>query len=412
MTLTTTTSADQAVADGEVNLLDGELYVNPWDTYANLRNNAPCYWDKLHKLWGISRYEDVIAIEKNAKLYSSASGSRPRIQSGDSMINKDDPRHQNQRRLVARDFTPRAVKQLEDEIRAHVTHLIDKVAPHGHCEVIRDLAAPLPANIISAKLGFPPELWDGCREVSEVTMHEAGQYPLDGSERPLDGPSTDLILWFAQECIQIMEQRRDDPQDDLISTWVHAKLDGEPLTDDEIVHEALLVLDGGAETTRTVIGAICYELIRHPDQREILQNDLSILGETGVEEFIRWVSPILNMRRTAMADHEFRSQHIRAGDEILLMYGSANRDERVFEAPDVFDVRRQHNHHVAFGFGTHFCLGASLARIEIRVMFEELLQRLGDMRLAEGAPEPKIVPAVFTRAYDSIEVEFTPSAAN
>ncbi len=278
--------------------------------------------------------------------------------------------------------------------------------------MIRDLAAPLPANIISAKLGFPPELWDGCREVSEVTMHEAGQYPLDGSERPLDGPSTDLILWFAQECIQIMEQRRDDPQDDLISTWVHAKLDGEPLTDDEIVHEALLVLDGGAETTRTVIGAICYELIRHPDQREILQNDLSILGETGVEEFIRWVSPILNMRRTTMADHEFRSQHIRAGDEILLMYGSANRDERVFEAPDVFDVRRQHNHHVAFGFGTHFCLGASLARIEIRVMFEELLQRLGDMRLAEGAPEPKIVPAVFTRAYDSIEVEFTPSAAN
>lgn len=408
-TSTSTPVSPSVAAVDALNLLDGRQYVDPWETYQSLRDNAPCYRDETNALWGISRYADVVAIEKNATLYSSASGSRPHIQSGDSMINKDDPRHQTQRRLVAREFTPRAVKQLEDEIRSHVTYLIDKVAPQGYCEVVRDLAAPLPANIISAKLGFPPELWDGCREVSEITMHDAGQYPLDGSERPLDGPSTDAIIWFAQECLQIMEQRRDDPEDDLISTWVHAEVDGEPLSDDEIVHEALLVLDGGAETTRTVIGAMCYELIRYPEQRQILQSDLSILAETGVEEFIRWVSPILNMRRTATADHEFHSQQISQGDEILLMYGSANRDERVFDEPDVLDVRRQHNHHVAFGFGTHFCLGASLARLEIRVMFEELLQRLGDMRLAEGAAEPQIIPAVFTRSYDSIEVEFTAS---
>lgn len=406
-----TTDIPSAVASGELNLLDGRIYVDdPWSIYECLRDEAPCYWDATQKIWGVSRYDDIIAIEKNAELYSSASGSRPRIQSGESMINKDDPRHQSQRRLVARQFTPRAVKQLEDEIRFHVTKLIDKVAPQGHCEVVNDLAAPLPANIISAKLGFPEEYWEGCKKVSEVTMHEAGQYPLDGTDRPLDGPSTEQILWFAEACMEIMELRRDDPQDDLISTWVHAEVDGEPLSDDEIVHEALLVLDGGAETTRTVIGAICYELIRHPDQRNILQEDLPILGETGVEEFIRWVSPILNMRRTATRDHELHSQQIREGDEILLMYGSANRDERVFPDPDTFDVKREHNNHVAFGFGTHFCLGASLARIELRVMFEELLRRIPDMRLAEGAPEPQILPAVFTRAYDSIEVEFTASA--
>ena len=391
----------------QVNLLDGGWYTeNPWGIYKQLRDEHPCYWDGVQKIWGISRYRDVIDIEKNTKLYSSASGSRPRIESGGSMINKDDPVHQAQRRLVVREFTPRAVRQLEDNIREHVTRIIDNVSQKGECDVVRDLAAPLPANIISEKLGFPEELWEKCQWVSEVTMHDAGQYPLDGSDRDnFSFPSVDAIMWFAEACMEVMEERRKEPKDDLISTWVNAEIDGEPLTDDEIVQEALLVLDGGAETTRTVIGAICYELIRHPEQREILKANPDILGETGVEEFIRWVSPVLNMRRTATADHEFHGQSINAGDEILLMYASANRDERVFEEPEKFDVLRQHNNHVAFGFGTHFCLGAWLARIEIKVMFEELLKRIPDMSLAPGA-DPKIMHAVFTRAYDEINVEF------
>ena len=147
------------------------------------------------------------------------------------------------------------------------------------------------------------------------------------------------------------------------------------MTDDELVSEALLVLDGGAETTRSVIGTMCVELIRHPDQRALLIDDPSILATTGVEEFIRWVSPLLNMARTATEDHELHGVDIKAGDELLLMYASANRDERVFDDPERFDVQRAHNLHVAFGFGTHFCLGASLARLEIQVMFEELLRR-------------------------------------
>jgi cytochrome P450 family 142 subfamily A polypeptide 1 len=167
------------------------------------------------------------------------------------------------------------------------------------------------------------------------------------------------------------------------------------------------VLDGGAETTRTVIGAICVELARRPDQRQLLLDDPARIGATGVEEFIRWVTPILNMRRTATETHEFHGQTIHAGDELLLMYGSANRDEKVFEEPERFDVLREHNHHVAFGFGTHFCLGASLARLEIRVMFEELLRRIPDWRLARGA-EPKILPSAFARGYDEVAIEFTP----
>ncbi len=400
---------NQARDTTKINLLDGNLYVDPYDTYKWLRDNAPCYYDEVQKTWGISRYEDIVAVEKNAKIYSSSSGSRPRIDSADTMINKDDPEHQTQRRLVARKFTPRAVKELEAHIKNHVQHLIDNVKDKGGCEVIKDLAAPLPANIISEKLGFPKELWPKCQWVAEITMSEAGQYHLDGSDRnDLQTESIDAILWFAGECVEIMNQRRKEPKDDLISTWVHAEVDGKKMTDDEIVQEALLLLDGGAETTRTVIGAICYELIRHPDQRDILKNDPSIIRETGVEEFIRFVTPILNMRRTTTADHELHGEQISAGDEILLMYGSANRDERVFDNPDTFDVKREHNNHVAFGFGTHFCLGASLARLEIAIMFEELLTQLPDMKLVSDAPDdlPKILPSAFARAYDKIPVKF------
>ena len=157
-----------------------------------------------------------------------------------------------------------------------------------------------------------------------------------------------------------------------------------------------------------MIGSIIRELAINPSQRQLLIENPDLLGETGVEEFIRWVTPILNMRRTATEDHVFRGKNIKKGDQLLLMYASANRDESVFDQPDVFDVQRSHNHHVAFGFGTHFCLGSSLARIEIRVMFEELLRRIPDWKLTPGS-ESKILGATFTRAYDRVDIEFTPA---
>lgn len=400
----------------KINLLDGAFYAgDPWAAYRWLRDEHPVYRDDVNGIWGISRYEDVVEIEKHPTRYSSASGSRPRVDPQNSMIDSDDPAHQSRRRMVARRFTPRAVKQTEDDVRRVVTTLIDRVAPRGECEVVRELAAPFPAAVIGQKLGFPPELWDKCREWSEFTMHDGGQYPSDGSAPEATERTVDAVLEFAVETMTLVAQRRDEPRDDLISVWANEELDWPDgtrrcMTDDELVSEALLVLDGGAETTRSVIGTTCVDLIRHPDQRALLIDDPSILAATGVEEFIRWVSPLLNMARSANEDHEFHGAQINAGDELLLMYASANRDERVFDDPDRFDVTRAHNQHVAFGFGTHFCLGASLARLEIRVMFEELLRRLPDMRLAAG-PEPRIVPAAFSRAYDAVNVEFTPANA-
>jgi cytochrome P450 family 142 subfamily A polypeptide 1 len=398
-------------------VLDPQFYVDPWDDYRWLRDHAPCYRDERNGVWAISRYQDVVETETHTGRYSSAQGSRPHIPSSTSMINMDDPQHTSFRRIVARRFTPKAVRDHEADVRAIVTGLIDRVAPQGHCEVVEDLASRLPAIVIGDKLGYPREMWRDLRRWSEVTMHEAGQYPADGSRRPPGGGnrSMDAVMEFAAETVRLVAARRAEPRDDLLSLWCHTeveRVDGppRPMDDEEIVHESLLLLDGGAETTRTVIGAIALELARRPDQKQALIDDPGILGRTGVEEFIRWVSPILNMRRTATDDHELHGQRISAGDELVLLYPSANRDERVFADPDRFDVRRQHNHQVAFGFGTHFCLGASLARLEIRVMFEELIRRLPDWRLAPGA-EPRIIPASFTRAYDAVPIEFTPAPA-
>ncbi len=391
-----------------VNLLDPHLYAgDPNPVYAWLREQAPAYRDEVNGIWGISRHRDVLAVEKQTRRYSSASGSRPLISMSESMINKDDPEHSTQRKLVAGRFTPLAVRRHEDHVRSVVTGLIDEIAGSGRAEVVADLAAPLPAIVICELLGFDRSRWADCKRWSEVTMANAG-YRHDDPRAP--GGSMEAVGEFAVAVSELIKARRADPRDDLVSAWTTADLDGEPMPDGEIIHEALLLLDGGAETTRSVIGTTVLTLIRHPDQRQVLIDEPATIGRTGVEEMIRWVSPILNMKRTATEDHELHGQTIRAGDELLLLYGAANRDPEAFEDPDRFDVTRSHNHHVAFGFGTHFCLGANLARLEIRVMFEELLRRLPDMRLAPG-PEPEIVPGYFTRTLKELGVEFTPEKA-
>jgi cytochrome P450 family 142 subfamily A polypeptide 1 len=172
--------------------------------------------------------------------------------------------------------------------------------------------------------------------------------------------------------------------------------------------EVILLLNGGAETTRTVIGTMIHDLAIRPGQRALLLERPELFTDGAVDEFIRWVSPVLNMSRTATEDHELHSEHIKEGDELLLLYAAANRDPRAFDDPDTLDVARTHTRHVAFGFGTHFCLGAHLARLEIRVMFEELLRRMPDWSLVDPT-EPQILPATFARAYDQIRINFTPT---
>ena len=389
-----------------LNLLDPFLYAgDPNPAYQFLRDEAPAYWDPVNEIWGISRHRDVLAIERDTTRYSSASGSRPLIEMSGSMINRDDPRHKHQRKLVSGRFSPRAVARHEERVRALAHELITAAEAKGAFDVVADLAAPLPAMVIAELLGFDRSLWPKCQEWSERTMSSAG-FRNDDPRQPAGSP--EAIGEFAAAFHELIQARRADPRDDLVSAWIHGSVAGEPMDIPEIIQEGLLLLDGGAETTRSVIGQTVWNLARFPDQREKLLADPSILAGTAVEEFIRFATPILNMRRTVTVDHELHGQRLRAGDQVLLIYGAANTDEREFDEPQRFDVTRRRGSHVAFGFGTHFCLGANLARLELRVVCEELLRTLPLFALVPGY-EPEFAPGYFTRTLKELWIEVSPA---
>jgi cholest-4-en-3-one 26-monooxygenase len=389
--------AERAPA-GAIDLLDGDLYAgDPDPTYVWLRRNAPLYRDEINRLWGVSRYDDVVAIEKDPATFCSSEGYRPNLPADDSMIGNDDPRHNERRRVVARRFTPKAVAGHEDVVRALARGLVDAVAKRGHCEVVEELAAPLPAMVIARLLGFDHDQWPRVKYWSETTILAGG------GPRYMADSVAEAFGDYCEHTAALIAARQAAPADDVVSLWTQAEADG-VLTPDQVLSEGLLLIDGGAETTRTVITGAVLALIEHPDQYRRVLDDPSLLP-LAVEEFIRWVTPILNMRRTATRDTEVAGTPVQKGDELLLMYPSANRDEAVFDDPQRIDVAREPNPHIAFGFGTHFCLGAALARLEIRIMFEELLPRLRNLRLAPGIT-PERIPNAFVRGFRSLHVEF------
>jgi cytochrome P450 family 142 subfamily A polypeptide 1 len=391
-------AVNPSVLDG-LDLLDGELYRdNPYDVYRELRRHAPAFRD-VNGIWGLSRYDDVVEASKHPDRFCSGQGSRPRTPGNPSMIDQDDPRHGRQRRLVYKGFTPRQVALLEDHTRDIVTRIIDRVAPLGQCNFVDDVAVPLPMAIIGEMLGVK-------REDLGLLQHWSDEM-IKGADGKANAATLEAYGQYRAYESAVIDARRAEPRNDLTSILVHAVIDGDRLDDEELLAELLLLLVGGNETTRNVISGAMEALIAHPDQRELLRADMALLPNA-VEEFIRWVTPILNMRRTATAEVEVHGETIQAGDEVLLMYGSANRDETVFAEPDAFDVTRNPNPHVSFGFGPHFCLGASLARLEIRVMFEELLTRLPDIALAPGA-EVTRTPSSFIRGISSMPVVFSPA---
>ena len=373
----------------------------PKPVYAHLRTHRPVYWDAVNELWGISRHRDIVAIEKDPATWSNAGGYRPNIPADPSMIGVDDPLHAERRRLVARRFTPRAVTGHEQMVRETVTALIDAVADRGDAEVVAELAAPLPAKMIGHLLGFPDDDWPKLVHWSTSTIL------LGGGPRYATDEGIMSAADFGMAAIDVANERRGCPMDDLMSVWTQAEVDGRSLGDDDLASDALLLLDGGAETTRTVITNGFDTLIAHPEQRELLRREPERVS-TAVEELIRWTTPVLNMCRVATRDTEVAGTPVKAGQQVVLMYGSANRDESVFDEPQRFDVARDPNPHIAFGFGTHFCLGASLARLELRIMFEELTRRLDDWARADDLG-PRRTPNAFVRGIEAFPVTFTAS---
>ncbi len=390
----------------EIRLLDGAFYIDrPLEHYAWMRTHAPVYYDPNGEIWGITLYEDVMRVSKSPEIFSSAKGSRPDSWTPSS-INMDDPEHKRRRGLVNRGFTPGRLAAHESRVREICSWLIDAVCERGECEFVREIAAPLPLIMIGDMLGMPKEDFETLLRWSETMLQATSSTATQAELEAATAAGGEYFTYI----MGAIGERKKKPTDDLVSLLVHGEIDGERLTDEEIAHESLLILVGGDETTRHVITESALALMQNSEQRNKLIDDPSRL-RVAVEEFLRWVSPIKNMNRTATQDTDLRGQMIREGDKVLLLYQAANRDERAFENPDTFDVERQPNDHVAFGgYGAHHCLGASLARLELRVMFDELLRRLPDMRLASDEPLPRR-PSNFIAGLESMPVRFTPSKA-
>lgn len=396
--------ADHPTRD-DIDFLDGRWYVpEPHETWTWMRRHAPVYHDERNDVWGIARYHDILAIEKDPATFSSKRSPRPHGDPLPMMISMDDPQHLQRRKLVNKGFTPKQVRDRAQEIRTICDEIIDRVCERGECDFVWDIAAPLPLLLIGDMLGFERDAYDDLLRWSDDMIR--GTTATDDEAR-LTANAAGMAFREYQLGV-IADRRSKPPQSDLVSVLCHASVDGERLDDESLIQETLLILIGGDETSRHVITGGMLALMEHPDQRDALAADPSKL-EVAVEEMLRWVTPIKNMSRTVTRDVVVGGQQMREGDQLIVFYPSANRDEEVFDDPFTFDIERSPNHHLAFGFGTHFCLGASLARLELRIMFERLLARLPDLELATDEPLP-YRPSNFISGPEAMPVRFTPTA--
>lgn len=389
----------------DVDLTDGAFYAgDPRSAYRWMRNNEPVFRDR-NGLAAASTYQAVIEAERNPELFSNAGGIRPDQDPIEMMIEMDDPQHLLRRKLVNSGFTRKRVKDLEPKIISLCDTLIDAVCERGECDFVWDLAAPLPMAVIGDMLGVRPEERQMFLKWSDdlVSFLSSTASP-EGVQA-----SMEAFAAYNEYMMGMISARKTQPTDDLVSVLVHAEVEGSRLEDHEIVVEVVLLLVGGDETTRHTLSGGMRQLLLHPDQHKRLTADLGLLPNA-IEEMLRWTAPVKNMARTVTADTEFHGTHLHQGEKMILLFESANFDEKVFEDPETFNIERYPNNHLAFGFGTHFCLGNQLARLELSIMLSRLLQRLPDLRLASDADLP-LRPANFVSGLEKMPVVFTPSAS-
>jgi cholest-4-en-3-one 26-monooxygenase len=381
----------------DVNLWDKDRFVQgvPHEWFERMRREAPVAWHEgdpdfdgpqggAGPFWAVTGYDEVVTVNRDNATFSSAERlvfmwdpeeanlEQQRL----LMLNMDPPLHTRYRRLINKGFTPRMVGELESTMRKRTREIIDKVADNGECDFVVDVASELPLQVIADLMGVPQE-----------DRHKLFDWSnrMIGAEDPEYGVTQEMSQHASMElyayAAQLADKKRADPKDDLISVLTTAEVDGERLSGVEIDLFFLLLSVAGNETTRNLISHGMVALLEHPEQLERIRKDRSLVPGA-VEEMLRWASPVMHFRRTAMTDFELGGQQISAGDKVVIWYISANYDDKVFDDPYTFDVKRTPNEHVAFGGGgPHFCLGANLARMEINVMFEEVLDRLDNIEM-------------------------------
>ncbi len=352
---------------------------DPYPAYRELRATSPVCWNDVTNFWALLKYEDIRFVSRNPAMFSSTKGitipdpAMPDPVQKGSLIFTDPPRHRQLRKLINSGFTRRQVAMLEPKIREIVRGILDDIEPDSTHEFAEEIAAPLPTRIIAELLGAPPEDWEQFRTWSDAATGTAD-------------PEIELDIFVALgQCYEYFQKliaaRRAEAREDVLSVLVSAEIDGHRLTDEDLLKFAFLLLVAGNETTRNLIALGTLALIAHPDQCRLLVDDPSLIP-SAVEEMLRWNSPVVHMARAATTDAKIRGQLIRKGDVVVMLYGSANRDEDIFGCDsEEFKVTRHPNPHIAFGCGEHSCLGAQLARLEACVLFDELLRRFPELEL-------------------------------
>ncbi|MGV2981473.1 cytochrome P450 [Camelimonas sp. ID_303_24] len=403
----------------DIDLGDFALYANgiPYDLFARYRRETPVRWVAEPArgnfaggpgFWAVFRHVDIQTVSRHPEIFSSNLGGttlrdlRPRDLDvvRNMMLNMDPPHHTRMRKIVSRAFTPQVVNQLRDSIADHAREVVDAIVERGSVDFLEEVAAEMPLLVLADIFGFP----SGDRQMLHRWTDTMIAY-----DDPDAGPAEAAAIiatvkeMFAYASARTAE-RRASPTGDVWSLIANAELDGEQLSQGQLDRFFQLLVIAGNETTRSLISGGMQLLSQHPDQRRLLLDDMSLLPGA-IEEMLRFAPPVIQFRRTAAVDTELAGQKIARGDKVVVFYASANRDETVFSNPDVFDIRRGPNPHLSFGDGTHFCLGANLARMEARVIFTELLTRLPDLEIVG---EPERMRSNFVANFKHMRAKFTP----
>jgi len=395
-----------------------------WEQLRWLRENDPVHWSEADGLWVATRFEEVSYVSKNHELFCSGQGVLPVGDMKLGLIDEDEPRHTELRRLINKGFTPRMVKKLEGVFESIVKETIDAVATRGECDFVDGVAVPMPVLLIAEMIGIRREDFARFHHWSDSMILAQGRLHVP----EVAARAGQAFAEYAAYLTDIIEARRADPKDDLISILVHAKDEGVlvehdrttqveglgyeqsaeeiDLSNNELIMFCVLLMVAGNETTRNGLSGAITLLIEHPEQRQMLVDDPEKIP-AAVEELLRLTSPVVSFVRTATEDTELGGRKIKQGEKVLMVYASANRDAAEFENADELDIERN-PHHLAFGIGNHFCMGANLARMEMRVALREILRRMPDMEYTDGGP--KMAPAALVRSFEQIQVRFTPEA--
>jgi len=406
-------------------LTDPTLYDDPWDFYAWLRNNHPVWFDDRSGMYAISRHADVMEVSRNTEHFSAAQGVRPVSPVPLSIVSMDDPEHARQRRLLSRGFTPRQVRLMTDHVRELTNTVIDNVQESGEIDFVGDLAMHVPLMVISELLGLDPGIRRTLYEWSDAMI--GGEGSLDPDD-PVMHRATDAFIGYTTLITEVIAQRRVDPRDDLLSLLTAAYDEGaltyddnhkanydagsalsSDLSNDELLMFCVLLMVAGNETTRNAIAGGLRAFTQFPSEREKLVANPELI-DSAVEEVIRFTTPVLNFTRTCVKPITMGGVDLVPGDRVLMLYQSANRDASVFDDPDTLRIDRDPNPHLAFGFGPHYCMGANLARMEVKVVFEELFRRLPDIAVVDPDALPERTASAFVAGIHHLPARFTPVA--